>query len=54
MPNAGGIYVYLSRATGRCGDTCSGWSSGVVINPASIRRDRAGIRDVRSDSLFAG
>src|SRR6266513_2435130 len=36
MPNAGGIYVYLSRAYGPLWGYLYGWSSGVVINPASI------------------
>src|SRR2546430_8471879 len=36
MPNAGGIYVYLSGAYGPLWGYLYGWSSGVVINPASI------------------
>src|SRR5437667_318949 len=35
-PNAGGIYVSLSRAYGPLWGYLYGWSSGVVINPASI------------------
>ena len=36
MPKAGGIYVYLSEAYGPVWGFLYGWSSGVVINPASI------------------
>ncbi len=36
MPRAGGIYVYLSEAYGPVWGYLYGWSSGVVINPASI------------------
>ena len=36
MPRAGGIYVYLSEAYGPVWGFLYGWSSGVVINPASI------------------
>src|SRR5690349_15931699 len=36
MPKAGGIYVYLSEAYGPVWGYLYGWSSGVVINPASI------------------
>jgi basic amino acid/polyamine antiporter, APA family len=36
MPQAGGIYVYLSEAYGPVWGFLYGWSSGVVINPASI------------------
>jgi APA family basic amino acid/polyamine antiporter len=36
MPRAGGIYVYLSRAYGPAWGYLYGWTSGVVINPASI------------------
>ncbi len=36
MPEAGGIYVYLSRAYGPVWGYLYGWTSGVVINPASI------------------
>lgn len=36
MPQAGGIYVYLTRAYGPVWGYLYGWTSGVVINPASI------------------
>jgi basic amino acid/polyamine antiporter, APA family len=36
MPQAGGIYVYLSKAYGPVWGFLYGWSGGVVINPASI------------------
>jgi basic amino acid/polyamine antiporter, APA family len=36
MPRAGGQYVYLTRAYGPVWGFLYGWSSGVVINPASI------------------
>ncbi|HVH67078.1 MAG TPA: amino acid permease [Gemmatimonadales bacterium] len=36
MPEAGGMYVYLSRAYGPVWGFLYGWSGGVVINPASI------------------
>lgn len=36
MPKAGGIYVYLREAYGPVWGFLYGWSSGVVINPASI------------------
>jgi basic amino acid/polyamine antiporter, APA family len=36
MPKAGGIYVYLREAYGPVWGYLYGWSSGVVINPASI------------------
>src|SRR5260370_2623411 len=36
MPRAGGIYVYLTRAYGPVWGYLYGWTSGVVINPASI------------------
>jgi amino acid transporter len=36
MPQAGGQYVYLSKAYGPVWGFLYGWSSGVVINPASI------------------
>jgi APA family basic amino acid/polyamine antiporter len=36
MPKAGGIYVYLSEAYGPLWGYLYGWTSGVVINPASI------------------
>src|SRR5438552_499738 len=36
MPKAGGIYVYLSEAYGPVWGFLYGWSSGIVINPASI------------------
>jgi basic amino acid/polyamine antiporter, APA family len=36
MPEAGGIYVYLRRAFGPLWGYLYGWTSGVVINPASI------------------
>ena len=36
MPKAGGIYVYLREAYGPVWGYLYGWTSGVVINPASI------------------
>src|SRR6266513_394139 len=36
MPHAGGQYVYLTRAYGPASGFLYGWTSGVVINPASI------------------
>jgi len=36
MPRAGGLYVYLSEAYGPVWGYLYGWTSGVVINPASI------------------
>src|SRR2546429_5966863 len=36
MPEAGGQYVYLTRAYGPASGFLYGWTSGVVINPASI------------------
>src|SRR6266699_1098243 len=36
MPQAGGLYVYLSEAYGPVWGYLYGWTSGVVINPASI------------------
>jgi len=36
MPKAGGQYVYLTRAYGPVWGYLFGWTSGVVINPASI------------------
>src|SRR5881394_1673739 len=36
MPEAGGQYVYLARAYGPAFGFLYGWTSGVVINPASI------------------
>src|SRR2546426_13675 len=36
MPEAGGQYVYLTRAYGPASGFLYGWASGVVINPASI------------------
>ena len=36
MPQAGGMYVYLSKAYGPMWGFLYGWSGGVVINPASI------------------
>src|SRR5436190_11648380 len=36
MPEAGGQYVYLARAYGPASGFLYGWTSGVVINPASI------------------
>src|SRR5256886_11349959 len=36
MPEAGGIYVYLREAYGPVWGYLYGWTSGVVINPASI------------------
>lgn len=36
MPEAGGQYVYLTRAYGPVWGFLYGWTSGVVINPASI------------------
>src|SRR2546430_9821673 len=36
MPRAGGIYVYLREAYGPVWGFLYGWTSGVVINPASI------------------
>jgi basic amino acid/polyamine antiporter, APA family len=36
MPKAGGQYVYLTEAYGPVWGYLYGWSSGVVINPASI------------------
>src|SRR2546430_16979162 len=36
MPRAGGIYVYLREAYGPVWGYLYGWTSGVVINPASI------------------
>src|SRR5205085_479114 len=36
MPKAGGIYVYLREAYGPVWGFLYGWTSGVVINPASI------------------
>src|SRR5207247_8646446 len=36
MPRAGGLYVYLSEAYGPVWGFLYGWSSGIVINPASI------------------
>src|SRR5690349_21867850 len=36
MPKAGGIYVNLSEAYGPVRGFLYGWTSGVVINPASI------------------
>jgi len=36
MPEAGGQYVYLTRAYGPAWGYLYGWTSGVVINPASI------------------
>src|SRR5881296_1048372 len=36
MPEAGGQYVYLTRAYGPAWGFLYGWTSGVVINPASI------------------
>src|SRR2546427_153651 len=36
MPEAGGQYVYLTRAYGPASGYLYGWTSGVVINPASI------------------
>src|SRR5437764_13683753 len=35
MPKAGGIYVYLREAYGPVWGYLYGWTSGVVINPAS-------------------
>src|SRR5436309_4960697 len=36
MPEAGGQYVYLTRAYGPIWGYLYGWTAGVVINPASI------------------
>src|SRR5688572_2221938 len=36
LPKAGGQYVYLSEAYGPVWGYLYGWTSGVVINPASI------------------
>src|SRR5438874_11118890 len=36
MPKAGGIYVHLRAADGPVWGYLYGWTSGVVINPASI------------------
>src|SRR2546430_6164885 len=36
MPQAGGQYVYLTKAYGPVWGYLYGWASGVVINPASI------------------
>src|SRR5256884_4547554 len=36
MPKAGGLYAYLSEAYGPVWGYLYGWTSGVVINPASI------------------
>ena len=36
LPEAGGQYVYLTRAYGPVWGYLYGWSSGIVINPASI------------------
>src|SRR5438128_8609602 len=36
LPEAGGQYVYLTRAYGPIWGYLYGWTSGVVINPASI------------------
>src|SRR5207247_11217003 len=36
LPEAGGQYVYLTRAYGPAWGYLYGWTSGVVINPASI------------------
>src|SRR5207253_10147948 len=36
MPKAGGQYVYLTEAYGPVWGYLFGWTSGVVINPASI------------------
>src|SRR5438067_11722535 len=36
MPQAGGQYVYLTKAYGPVWGFLYGWASGVVINPASI------------------
>src|SRR5216117_2920469 len=43
MPRAGGLYVYLSEAYGPVWGYLYGWTSGVVINPASIAAIAVGL-----------
>src|SRR5438034_3865587 len=51
LPQAGGQYAYLTRAYGPVWGYLYGWTSGVVINPASIAAIAVGRSEEHTSEL---